>query len=76
MGRETDERLSVSKFRDTILRTLFIMVVAVVFTRLLGFPLWVTIAVVIGGIVVIVHALIWIRRLEGEESGEKVPGEE
>lgn|GEM_PF-2435086 len=61
-------RLSVSSFRDTILRTLLIMAVAVVFIRILELPNWMMVVAVAGGIVVIVHAYVMIRRINRERS--------
>lgn len=70
MAKKQENQLSPSRFRDTILRTLFIMIVAVIFTRILDFPVWVTIVLVLAGIAVIIHAVVWIRRLQDENENE------
>ncbi len=56
--------IEISRFWDTIYRTIPIMIIAIVFTRLLDYPLWTTYVAIGGGIAVIVHALIWIWKIE------------
>lgn len=46
------------------------MVIAVIFTRILDLPLWVTIVAVLGGVAVIIHALYWIRKLKSEKEAK------
>lgn len=70
-NREEMEYLSADKFRDTIKRTIFIMAVAFVTTRILAFSWWITIIAVAGGLPVIFYAWVWIRRLENEGSKNK-----
>lgn len=67
-NREDIEHLSQDKFRDTIKRTIFIMAVAFVTTRILAFSWWITILAVVAGLPVVFYAWIWIRRLEKESS--------
>lgn len=67
MSPKKSENLTKSRFVDTIKRTLLIMVIAVIFTRLLDFPLWMTVLAVLLGVPVIIHAIIWIRRLENSD---------
>ena len=66
-----EERYDSSRFKDTIVRTIFIMVVAVVVTRVLDFPLWMTVVAVAAGIPVIAHATIWLRRNDSDGSEEE-----
>ncbi len=56
--------LNTSKFWDTIYRTVLIMIIAIVFTRILNYPLWTTYFAIGAGVAVILHALIWIKKTQ------------
>lgn len=70
MKSDRMENLERKDFIDTIKRTIIIMAVAVVFTRLLDFPYWITLLAVLLGLPVILHAVFWIRKLESPQKGE------